>query len=354
VLDALVAADPRYEWREDDGVIVVRPVGAWSDDTSALPAPLAGVTLDDITVGEVLHALARLVGAEPFSRAVDSRRFSVHVRDGASWLETLNAIVRAHGTLTWIIEPSQPYNANWPLYIMLSIGGAGAGFGVPADAVLAPSLAIPRPAADAGSDGPLLDRLVGTGRYGDPIRAHTVNGQLAVTLANAVGVPIGFESLPATQRLSWFSDGISLSGMTLRQALDVLVALDSRYEWRDMDGVIVLRPVRAWLSSENPLFRLMPAVALHEVPASAAIAQVGSALAGAPEYNDLPDTHTFSVDLPRGSLLDLLNPISRAHGELSWIWEDIPAEERRQMPRGLRHRLTFSLGLGVGISFPVP
>src|SRR5262245_7714403 len=30
VLDALVAADPRYEWREDAGVVVIRPRDAWT------------------------------------------------------------------------------------------------------------------------------------------------------------------------------------------------------------------------------------------------------------------------------------------------------------------------------------
>jgi hypothetical protein len=48
--------------------------------------------------------------------------------------------------------------------------------------------------------------------------------------------------------------------MTLQQALAVLVALDPRYEWLDANGVIALRPVNAWLASENPLFQFVPAV----------------------------------------------------------------------------------------------
>ena len=98
----------------------------------------------------------------------------------------------------------------------------------------------------------------------------------------------------------------------------------------------------------------MPSVELHDVTASKAIAMVGAALTGAPHHNSVPDTRTFSVNVPRGTLLDLLNAISRAHGELSWRWEEIPATERRELPRGLRHRLTFAVrrGGGIGIAFP--
>jgi hypothetical protein len=53
VLDAVVAADPRYEWRENDGVIVFRPVTSWFDGTEVLD--LAGR-------GESRHGLR---GTEP-------------------------------------------------------------------------------------------------------------------------------------------------------------------------------------------------------------------------------------------------------------------------------------------------
>ena len=284
VLDALIEADPRYEWREDAGVIVLRPIAAWADD------------------------LARMVGVRPPSIGLDTRRFSLQARPGATWLEALNAIVREH--------------------VLVSR---------------------PEPAPESS----ILDRIVGTGHLGEPIRAHTVNEQLARDVANAVGVPIGFESLRAAEPLAWLSDGVSLSGMTLQQALAVLVALDPRYEWRDANGVIALRPVNAWLASDNPLFQLVPAVQLQDVPASKAIAKV-SALLSAPRQTEFPDTRAFSVDVPRGTLFDLLNAISRAHGELSWAWEEIPADEKNLISQGLRHRITFSVRRGVAQGLAVP
>ena len=357
VLDALVAADPRYEWREDDGVIVVRPIESWGNVSSALHAPVAGTTLDNITAGDALDYLAQLVGSRREFLELDTQRFSVEIRDGSTWLEALNAIVRAHGTLTWIIEPSDPSpsNRDYPLRIMLNTGAGGVGFGVRADAILSPSAANRRRELETGQpEPPILERIVGTGRLGDPIRAYGASPSLAVSLAESVGVPIGFEGLPATEGSSWLHEGISISGMTLRQALDVLVSLDPRYEWRDMDGVIVLRPVKAWLSSENPLFRLMPSIALTDVPAVAAIAELAAALkAPHNSISGLPDTRTFSVDMPRGTLLDVLNAIVRAHGQLTWLWENIP-RGGRQTPPGVRHELTFWLHRGHGVGIQVP
>jgi hypothetical protein len=94
VLAAIVNADPRYEWREDNGVIIVRPIAAWSDDTSALHAPIAGFTLENVAAHDTLDLLAQMVAVEPPGTGTDTRRFSVEVPDGATWLEALNAIVR--------------------------------------------------------------------------------------------------------------------------------------------------------------------------------------------------------------------------------------------------------------------
>jgi hypothetical protein len=35
-LNALVAGDPRYAWREQDGMLIIRPVEAWRDATNFL------------------------------------------------------------------------------------------------------------------------------------------------------------------------------------------------------------------------------------------------------------------------------------------------------------------------------
>jgi hypothetical protein len=108
VLDAMIAADLRYEWREDDGVIVVRPVDSWSDETSWLNIVVDGVTLSDVAATELHAVLTRMVGVKvtPSQGVGDTKRFSVTIPKNGTLLQALNAIVRAHGTLTWAVQPS--------------------------------------------------------------------------------------------------------------------------------------------------------------------------------------------------------------------------------------------------------
>jgi hypothetical protein len=44
-----------------------------------------------------------------------------------------------------------------------------------------------------------------------------------------------------------------LSALTARQALDDLTKVDPRYAWRDLGGVVVIRPVSAWKGQRSPL-----------------------------------------------------------------------------------------------------
>jgi hypothetical protein len=69
--------------------------------------------------------------------------------------------------------------------------------------------------------------------------------------------------------------------------------------------------------------------------------------------NYFPDTRRISLDLPQGSVLDGLNHLVRAHGELCWEWQQNSAEERR-FYSGRRFMLTFSLFTGGGHGFAIP
>jgi hypothetical protein len=51
------------------------------------------------------------------------------------------------------------------------------------------------------------------------------------------------------------SPTLDIRGTTLRQALDAVVAKDRRYEWRYIDGVVVVRPASAWRDPGHPLLR---------------------------------------------------------------------------------------------------
>jgi hypothetical protein len=357
VLDAIVAAVPQYEWRDDDDVIVIRPLDAWSDRASPLSASVDAVTLHDVAATDIYGVLTRMVGTRvtPDQGLGDSKRFSVEIRAGSTLLNALNAIVRAHGTLAWGIEPSTTRDPAFPTSMMLFVGSTGVGFGIPASR----SNSAPLVGIVAGhpplTDPSRFDRVIGSRGDGRPLVAHGVGSVGEV--AAAVRVPMGLELLPPSQQQAWYRpgfDGVTLTGMTLRDALATLVALDPRYEWRDLDGVIVFRPAQAWGDASHPLFRLIDSVRLDDVTASKAIGVV-TTLLGAPEHarNSFPDSRTFSVDLPQGTMLDLLNGIARSHGQMHWQWQENSAEDR-QFFAGRRYTVLFSVLGGLAQGFAVP
>jgi hypothetical protein len=78
-------------------------------------------------------------------------------------------------------------------------------------------------------------------------------------LAQRAHVLVGFENTPDCWpggRVLASGEGVlDLTGMTARQALDHLVALNSTYRWQEIDGVAVIRPIAAWDDPTNMLNR---------------------------------------------------------------------------------------------------
>ena len=59
-----------------------------------------------------------------------------------------------------------------------------------------------------------------------------------------------------------------------------------------------------------------------------------------------PDTKRISLDVPSGTVLDLMNAVLRAHGER--VWELRPADPEVTAATGLRQTLMFSTFQGGG------
>jgi len=98
----------------------------------------------------------------------------------------------------------------------------------------------------------LLDRIVGAdAEVRVPPTAENIASTLA-TIAKSTGALIGFEVAMGDEpsfggdRFAW-----SPCGLTLAQALDQVVAMDARYEWRERDGVIHVRPQSAFEDAGN-------------------------------------------------------------------------------------------------------
>jgi hypothetical protein len=109
-----------------------------------------------------------------------------------------------------------------------------------------------------------------------PDEAGDANVHVVAELAGRLGLPFGFEEWGALKQrvsppfatrsgartppiVSVRPRPVDVRGLTLRQALDAVVAVDRRYEWRDMEGVPVVRPKTAWRDSGHPLSRRLSA-----------------------------------------------------------------------------------------------
>jgi hypothetical protein len=174
-------------------------------------------------------------------------------------------------------------------------------------------------------------------------------------LAAAVLVPMGIQLLPPdnNRRARSVLEPFSASGMRLRDVLARQTMLDRRYEWRELDGVIVLRPVAAWSDPTDPLFRLVPGVDLQATASRMVGAAVCAVGGPAGSGKCLLDGRVFSVDVPGGTLLDLFNAIARAHGELAWAWKETADAERR-LNFGFPYRVTWSIFRQGGCGLAIP
>jgi len=125
-LDALVSADPRYSWREQDGVILIRPVQAWADPGHFLHQRFSGFRMRHSTASEVATAIYERLGAPirfgeggvfgdpPDSEGDLEMRIDVEVPSGTI-VDALNSVVRAYGGVGWMV-----YYANAPADIKTS------------------------------------------------------------------------------------------------------------------------------------------------------------------------------------------------------------------------------------------
>lgn len=162
-------------------------------------------------------------------------------------------------------------------------------------------LASPCPAiAQNVSADPLSVRL--------PDDAIDADVALIVSIATRLGVPLGFETVGAlSERVSMPFNvqarllpkivsvrprPVDVRGVPLRQALDAAVSADHRYEWRELDGVVVVRPRAAWRDRDHPLLRAVTATDV--------------------------DAAGLSTDVDGRTVFDALNAAVRAHERSQW------------------------------------
>jgi hypothetical protein len=165
------------------------------------------------------------------------------------------------------------------------------------------------------------------------------SGIFAWRIAQAAGVPMMFEALPLDYRdPAIVGQRFDLAGHTVREALDIFIAQDPRYQWDERDGVVVIRPTSLSRSPEDALNQPIAGVRGDQLRLEDVLSRVTTAVVGA-RGASMPatavDSHAFALDAPSGSILDVLVAAARAHGGVMW-----------SVPDGARGRdqAGFSLG----------
>jgi hypothetical protein len=144
-------------------------------------------------------------------------------------------------------------------------------------------------------------------------------------IARVAGVPFGFEADDVDPRppTGMAVEPHEVPGDTLRAALDAFVTLDPRYEWRDTNGVFVMRTRGAWNSTRDVLNQKVRDVDWRDLDVIAAFNRVARLLYPASPheaFEGLSARHDrpFSVHVSEGTLIDVLDAAVRADGELGW------------------------------------
>jgi hypothetical protein len=350
-LDVITAVDPRYEWREMNGVIVLRSPDAWNRSNHPLDAPVEPLHLGNLRGRNALSIIAAVLGGPQYRdvQLGDTKRFSLHFA-GGTVLELLNAVTSAHGRLAWAFAASGTRASIFPFVVTLFSGFSGAGCGVPGHPPEQPldlSTYLDPPTFAAGGSSAVLDRIVGNGPNDGTLVVNGPYPAAVSDLAKATKVPMGIELLgpgdhPVTGK-------ITATGRTLRDVLTAMVLIDPRYDWREMDGVVVIRPVVAWNDPESLFFRLVAPVQMRAVALQQAVERLAREVGYGYPLGGIPAGKRLTLDLPQGTLLDLANAILRTHGELTWTLE--PESSSDGSPMNYPYRLTFGVMGGGGLGF---
>ena len=148
---------------------------------------------------------------------------------------------------------------------------------------------------------------------------------LVAKLSETSHVAMGFEEsqpdcFATFPRFDMTDDDSGLPKMTVRQALDQLTVLAPDYQWREMRGVAVIRPVSAWM---DPADALNGRLAPFQV-AEATVTQTLATILRWPSTQRLPgpslrfDVPPFAMAFNGGTTVEALNELVRARGRTGW------------------------------------
>jgi hypothetical protein len=168
----------------------------------------------------------------------------------------------------------------------------------------------------------------------DPRALHRCDGGVALNeLARVAHILIGFENTPdciPSSRAGWAGYSgqnvlVFPSGTSAREALNQLMLAMPQFAWKDVDGVVVVRPTVAWENPDDLLNHPVGAFTVTDVPADRVLHSVLQEAMPSlfKEHEDVPHhgvmaDRMLTVRFHGGTLLEALNEVVRAHGSAEW------------------------------------
>ena len=347
-LDAIARAGG-YEWEETDGVVVLRSLRAANVPFNPLDLRVEPVQLDEIVAQQALAISCAHLGSDFKPLMPDRRRFSVAF-PGGTLLDWLNAVVRSHGAMAWAFGWNVD-KSTFPVGVTFISGDYPIGCsapGLPPPTAVDPVAVAEIRAVPEGPAADFLDRPVAKGPFGGDIIVRGIYKSSIQELAKGIDVSIGLQQISGSAPSVF--EGFRVTGLPLRQVLDSLVAIDPRYEWRVVDGVVVFRPIEAWNDPAHFLSRFVDPVSLVDVPFAEVVRKVLETVGVSRPPSLFPDSRPVWLATPSGTVQDLLCAMVRLHGNMTWVYGEMEPDDQRLT--GLRYHLELGTANG-GIGIPV-
>jgi hypothetical protein len=105
-LNAVVEANPRYEWRAlGDGVVVVRPKNAWNDSSNPFNRPVRNLRVENVTPYGIVLGLRDYIYTNRLDARFEGQEIPVsfEVLSGTV-VDVLNRVAEASGMALWMVS----------------------------------------------------------------------------------------------------------------------------------------------------------------------------------------------------------------------------------------------------------
>lgn len=323
-LDRLVQSDPRYEWHEAEGRIMVR--GASLQGKGVLDLRVQRIELKNASLKDAVSALVRaadpgrkdvpvlsarlIAGVDP--APAEAETVSLATGDG-TLLDALTALGR-NPRISWAIQYAGSSDLQG-MSLALSVAGAGV-------VAVAPRIH-------------LVDNKP------RPVRVYAVPTILTAygLYSQQAKVQIGVElpAEPSDRGPGGRGSMIDLTGMSAVDAVDRITQLDRRLAWSEAGGVFAVRP-RPDLVAETPLDAVVESFVAKEETVDALLLRIASLLGGSvtgrssgssarPGFEANMEREALarplSFALGRTTIRRVLDTLCTTQGTLSWSVQPI-------------------------------